>query len=275
MPARPHRSAGAAPAPGGAAPASSPRAAGRFPAPERTAFPGGGAPGSAEPGPSLGLRPSGGGGGLRARWTRPAARLPLPPRGGGSQGAGGGAEGGAGRSAGTCRGRRGRLSGRRMRTASRAGHAAGRASPRQPGAPPPALRAGAAAALARVPSGGPAGPASLRSGSPHPAWSPLRCTRPPPLLKEWGRRRSGARAPGPARAPSRAVSACPARAASRSRSAPGAEGSVKRRRRRFLFPFLRLPPAGSSILQPATPPTRPRGAAAPGEPRSLPLLASG
>lgn len=103
-------------------------------------------------------------------------------------------------------------------------------------------------------------PSAPGSRPPPPPPSP-QPTRPLPLLAEWGWRCSGSRARDPARARSRAVSYCPARAASRSPSVSGAEGSVKRRRR-FLFPFLPLPSAGSSILHPATPPTPQRAAAA-------------
>lgn len=104
------------------------------------------------------------------------------------------------------------------------------------------------------PSGGVPSAAGPRPPPPPPSPQP---TGPLPLLAEWGRRCSGSRARDPARARSRAVSDCRARAASRSPSVTGAEGSVKRRRRWFLFPFLPLPSVGSSILHPATPPTAP------------------
>lgn len=83
-----------------------------------------------------------------------------------------------------------------------------------------------------------------------------------PLFAEWGWLCSGSRALDPARSGSRAVNDCPARAASRSLSVSGAQGSVKRRRRRFLFPFLALPPVGSSILHSASLPLPQRGPAA-------------
>lgn len=94
----------------------------------------------------------------------------------------------------------------------------------------------------------------LQAPAPAPPPPSPQSTRPFPLLAEWGRRCSGSRARDAARARSRAVSDCRARAALRSPSVTGAEGSVKRRRQWFLFPFLPLPSVGSSIsTQPPLP----------------------
>ncbi|KAM9061301.1 uncharacterized protein ACOB8E_009882 [Sarcophilus harrisii] len=96
-----------------------------------------------------------------------------------------------------------------------------------------------------------------RSGACHsqplqpPALHPRPSVRSPfSSPQEWGSRCSGSRAQWLARA----VSVRPARAASRSPSVSGAEGSVKRRQRRFLFPFLPLLPK-SGVASSSTPPS--------------------
>ncbi|XP_036592604.1 uncharacterized protein LOC118829862 [Trichosurus vulpecula] len=117
----------------------------------------------------------------------------------------------------------------------------------------------AALAHARVAVGGSgqrmrtlAGPRTLSQPFQPPALHPRPTIRSPLPPQEWGSRCSGSRAQWPPRA----VSVRPARAVSRSPSVSGAEGSVKRRRRWFLFPFLPLLPE-SGVASSSTPPPLP------------------